>query len=270
MNQKTKVRLTILAVILAVLYGMGAVQEHVEPFLKRHGIPPDTLSLLAVLLIVWLLAIWLKRKMLSSMPQSVVLHPADSADLSWLNRHMLETYTTGLTALGFEQFRDHVLQTDKQLMPFAFYRVSVNLQLRCGATIIQMPVGGVHCSIVTPFEQGWELTTTNQPPGALWVFRERKSAWTSHPMMAAGQLLETHLLWREKIARHLGVNILEPPHDEQCQEEAVTTRTPQAREKIRRKPAMLLLLDLVVSIFRPRFQYLGGLKIPSGPESHAS
>jgi hypothetical protein len=223
-------------------------------------------SLLVLILILAGIAflLWFKTGILERMPGPLEFHPVKAEELTELSHEELERMTTEFESLGFLWEVDYVPRSKVTRGTSAFGRLFTHPRHFCYGEIQQIitssgKVTPVQFNLMSLLEDDWTLSSGNRAPRSIkmiWLWRQPKVLWTTHPNISPEKVLAAHLELRDRIAGDLGLRvptILSAEAYFAHEQQAAIRR----KEALRRKNILIGWIELWCFEKNPRSQWLG-------------
>lgn len=260
--------LLFLAVIVLVVTGWWKtlLWQPLSRWLEQQGIPGPLAYLLVLVVLALPLAFvvlrWIKGSMLAGVPLRVEFQPIQPEEVPKLSKKQLKQYTEDFQALGFTHLLDYQVKTEKQSNAKGFGRLLAHPGHHCFAEINQVvrpdgPGAPMRCMIISWLEDGWSLGIGDREPNPYsYIMRRPKALWISQPEDAPADLLKAHLKRRGKMAKDLGVAVLDAmtAQDYFTYEQKATAERHQA---MKRKNIVMALLEIWLFPKNPKYEWLG-------------
>ena len=276
--QKKKVTLpipkTLLPFILAacgtfLVYCWFPPRGFVSFYLKDFGIPYSIFILAVGAVESFLVCKWIKHKVVASSPVDLTMVQANLSEFPGLDALEFERYTAELESLGFVMQVDFKTQTAKCGFPAGVARLMLNSEQRCFAEINQINNKGelmpVRCALMSYSLRQvngrsairWMVSTTNRAPmSAGWATRHPWSYGDSLPDAGPAQLFEHHRARRAGVTGQTGMGV-----SDDISVQTFFTLLQQSiidrRQLIKKKNILLMLFQIDLFEFRPKFSWAG-------------
>jgi hypothetical protein len=246
--------------------GLGVITDTLHEFFVARGIPPMLalgVSALVVLMSLGLVYVWLmKSTVVDAMPDEVDFVPARLRDFKKLDDDTLEDYTEALEQLGFRKLMDYTTEKDIESSITGFARLFYHDEEHCYAEINQAfrrfwdPVP-MCIHLQSLLEDGWTVSTGNrQPSRELYMMRRPKAVWRSLPRAKPRKVFQAHLELREAMLEDLKIAVSEEGDAETYFEEQKEA-THERKDRMRRRFALAIVLDLMLFGAFPKTEWLG-------------
>jgi hypothetical protein len=243
------------------------VWEPLQAFLESQGVHPLlAVGITAGIVMIPVGVFWVvttKSSMLGAMPSELDFRPARAADFPDLDEEKLSKYTEAFESLGFRRVTDYTTATDLDNDLTGFARLFFHPKEGCYAEVNQVlrssgAAAPMRCSLMSHLEDGWSVSTGDrQASRESYVMRRPRAAWQSLPKADPEELLEAHLNLRDRMARDLGVEVLEEGKAEDYyahEREAAEQR----KQAVRRRGGIGILVDRWLFDKKPKTEWLGG------------